>query len=242
MHRARRELLACALVLAAGARVAVAEPPLVIIDPGHAPSHPGATGVRGTPEVLYNDAFAAVLAEKLRRAGFRTALTRAPGEERDLEERTVRARVEGASLLLSVHHDSAQRNLLAQEDRAGTPAFRATRPIRGYSLFISRLNPHRDASRRIADALGRRLLALGRPPTLHHAEAIPGEARPLLDARLGIYQFDELVVLARAPCPAVLLEVGVIVDEVDEAHVTAPSRRDAIADAVVQALLDAREE
>jgi N-acetylmuramoyl-L-alanine amidase len=212
----------------------------VLVDPGHGPAHPGATSVRGTPEVGYNDAFAAVLARALREAGFRVALTRAPGEERDLEARAARAAAEGAWLLLSVHHDSAQPRDLARVERDGRTAWRTTRPIRGYALFVSRRNPRWEASVRAAEAIGRRLLALGRPPTLHHAEPIPGEGRPLLDPRLGIYRFDDLRVLERAPCPAVLLEVGVIVDEADEAAVSDPGQREVIARAVARALLDLR--
>jgi N-acetylmuramoyl-L-alanine amidase len=232
--------LACAVACAAagGAPGGAGEPPLVVLDPGHGPDQPGAIGVRGTPEAEYDDAFVAVLAPRLARARFRVAVTRRPGEPLGLEARAARA--QGAWLLLSIHHDSAQPAYLAREERDGRVAFRTTRPIRGWSLFVSRANPRWDASLRVAEALGRRLLALGRAPTLHHAEAIPGEGRPLLDARLGLYQYDALKVLAAAPCAAVLLEVGVVTDEVDEAHVSDPSRRDAIADAVVQALVDVR--
>jgi N-acetylmuramoyl-L-alanine amidase len=222
-------------------RVAGAEAPLVLLDPGHNPSHPGAIGVRGTEELQYNDAFVALLEPKLVRAGFRVELTRRPGQELDLEGRAARASELGAWLLLSIHHDSAQEQFLERMERDGKEAYRATRPIRGFSLFVSGRNARYLSSLRAAEALGRRLLALGRPPTLHHAEPIPGEGRPLLDRRLGIYRFDELKVLRMAACPAVLLEVGVLVDEVDEAYVSDPARREAIADAVVQALLDVRD-
>ena len=230
----------CALALAACAHRAGAGAPLVLLDPGHGPDHPGAIGVRGTPEVAYNDAFVALLAPRLARAGFRVEVTRAPGEELELAGRAARAAELGAWLLLSIHHDSAQPADLARADRDGRPAWRTTRPIRGYALFVSRENPRFDASLRVAEALGRRLLALGRPPTLHHAEPVAGEGRPLLDRERGIYRFDALRVLGAAPCPAVLLEVGVVVDEADEAWVADPARRAAIADAVVQALVDVR--
>lgn len=236
-------LLACAFACAsdrAGAHADGAERPLVVLDPGHGPSHPGAVGVRGVEEVEYNDVFVALLAPKLVRAGFRVEVTRQAGEELDLDARAALASAAGAWLLLSVHHDSAQDQLVVQEDRDGKAAYRATRPIRGYSLFVSGLNPRYQASVRFAEALGRRLLALGRAPTLHHAEPIPGEGRPLLDGRLGIFRFDELRVGKQATCPAVLLEVGVLVDEVDEAYVSDPAHRDAIADAIVRGLQDVR--
>jgi N-acetylmuramoyl-L-alanine amidase len=239
----RRPVLAaalCAVLLAGGAQAAAPEPPLVMLDPGHGPVHPGATSVRGTPEVGYDDAFAALLASRLEHAGFRVALTRGPSEEIPLDARPARAAARGAWLLLSLHHDSAQLRDLAREERDGRPAYRTTRPIRGYSIFVSERNARRGASLRVAQALGRRLLALGRPPTLHHAEPIPGEGRDLLDAKLGIYRFDELRVLAEASCPAVLVELGVIVDETDEAYVSDPVHRVELADALTQALVDVR--
>lgn len=229
-----------ALACAAGGRGGDAGGPLVVLDPGHGPDRPGAIGIRGTEELRYNDAFVALLEPRLVRAGFRVEVTRRPGQELDLDARAARAA--GAWLLLSIHHDSAQDLLLRREDRDGKEAYRATRPIRGYSLFVSGLNPRYEASLRAAGALGRYLLALGRPPTLHHAEPIPGEDRPLLDRELGIYRFDDLRVLRLARCPAVLLEVGVLVDEVDEAYVSDPARREALADAIVRALVELRGE
>jgi len=227
----------CALLPSAGA---ASPPPLVLLDPGHTASRPGAVGIRGVAEVEYNDAFVALLSPRLVRAGFRVEVSRAPGEEIDLSARAARAGASGAWLLLSIHHDSAQPQLLAREERDGRTAYRALRPIRGYSLFVSEGNARPEASLRAARALGRRLLALGRPPSLHHAEPIPGEGRALLDRDLGIYRYDELAVLRQAPCPAVLLELGVLVDEIDEAYVSDPAHRAAMADAVVEALKDLR--
>jgi N-acetylmuramoyl-L-alanine amidase len=235
-HRAAAAAL-CALAASAAAAPRV-RAPLVLLDPGHTAGDPGAIGIRGVAEVEYDDALVALLAPRLERAGFRVAVSRAPGEEIDLATRAERAR--GAWLLLSVHHDSAQPQLLVQEEREGRPAFRALEPIRGWSLFVSAANGRPGASLRAARALGRRLLALGRPPTLHHARPIPGEGRTLLDRRLGIYRRDDLAVLRQAPCPAVLLEAGVLVDPVDEAWLSDPARRAALADAVVAALLDLR--
>jgi N-acetylmuramoyl-L-alanine amidase len=203
--------------------------------------HRGALGVRGADEVTYNDAFAALLAPRLAAAGFRVALTRRPDEEPDLEARARAAGERGAWLLLSLHHDSAQPQLLEPVDRGGLAAVRVRQPIRGYAVFVSGRSAQYAASRRVAEALGGRLLALGRPPTLHHAAPIPGEGRPLLDARLGLYRFDDLKVLRLAPCPAVLVELGVLPDPEDEAYVSDPVRREALADAIVRALVDVRD-
>jgi N-acetylmuramoyl-L-alanine amidase len=166
--------------------------------------------------------------------------TRRPGEERDLDSRAAAVRAARPWLLLSVHHDSAQPRLLERFERDGRTAQRTTRPIRGFSLFVSGAGAQAARSRQVAEALGRRLLALGRPPALHHAEPIPGEGRVMLDERLGIYRFDELKLLRLASCPAVLLEAGVLADEADEAWVADPGHRAALADAVVAALRDVR--
>lgn len=214
--------------------------PLVLLDPGHGPVHRGAVGARGLDEVDYNDAFAAVLARRLVEAGFRVELTRQPGEEVSLDDRARLAGERGAWLLLSLHHDSAQAPLLTRVEREGRVAWRTVRPIRGYSVFVSGRSARYAESLLVAEAVGRELRALGRAPTLHHAEPIPGENRPLLDARLGIYRFDDLRVLRTAACPAVLIEVGVLPDEVDEAYVSDPARREELAAAIVQALRSQR--
>jgi N-acetylmuramoyl-L-alanine amidase len=221
-------------------RALAAEAPLVVLDSGHTPGNPGALGVRGIYEVLYNDRLVGLIEARLKEAGFRVTRTRAPLEEVDLDERAARVNAARPWLLLSVHHDSAQLSHLEGLSRGGTTVYRSKQPIRGYSLFVSGAGKAYPESLKAALALGRRLLALGRPPSLHHAEQIPGEGRTLLDARLGIYRFDELKLLRLAGCPAVLLEAGVLVDEVDEAWVSDPVNQAALADAVVAALMDLR--
>ena len=88
----------------------------------------------------------------------------------------------------------------------------------------------------LSKLLGENLIKLGRKPTLHHAEPIPGEGRTLLDAELGIYQYDELVVLKQTKLPAVLLELGVIVDPSDEIYVATPDNQKSMVDAIVNTL------
>ena len=39
-------------------------------------------------------------------------------------------------------------------------------------------------------------------PTFHHAEPIKGENRELVNRDLGIYRFDDLIVLKSAATPA----------------------------------------
>ena len=72
----------------------------------------------------------------------------------------------------------------------------------------------------------------GLRPSLHHAEKIAGENRQLLDPDLGIYRYDDLVVLRKADAPAILLEAAVLVHPQDEARAASAAYQRQIADAV----------
>ena len=215
---------------------ATGKPFVVVIDPGHNPKQAGALGARGIREVTYNDNLSAKLAKTLRATGMQVVLTREATEEISLDGRAELANTRQADLFLALHHDSAQLKYLTKIELNGAPAYQTLQPIAGYSIFVSKLNPKFAQSLQFAELLGQKLLALGRPPTLHHAEPIAGENRELLDARLGIYKFDELLVLRKTIVPAVLLEVGVIVDPMDEEYVSDIAKQDAIVQAIVAAV------
>ena len=104
---------------------------------------------------------------------------------------------------------------------------------------MSRKNLYYERSLSYARKLGESLVAQGLHPSLHHAEPIPGENRLLLDKKLGIYAFDELVVLKEAKSPAILLEAGVIVNPQDEIQVTQEDFKQRILQAIC-AMLDVK--
>ena len=212
------------------------QPFVVVIDPGHNPQQGGALGARGIYEVRYNDALSANLAIALQATGVQVLLTRTATEDISLDGRAELANTRKADLFLAVHHDSAQLKYLNKTEVNGATAYQTEQSIAGYSIFVSAINPKFALSLQFAQLLGSELRALGRPPTLHHAEPIAGENRTLLDANLGIYQFDELLVLRKTTVPAVLLEVGVIVDRADEAYVSDTAKQDAIVKAIVAAV------
>lgn len=211
--------------------------PLIVLDPGHTPQKGGAIGLHGVQEVVYNDRFSARLATALRAAHFEVLLTRQPQDSIELIERAGIANQHPDALFLAIHHDSAQTLFLQQRPAEQGGGWQTLRPIAGYSLFVSQRNAQFANSLRLAQLLGRELRLLGRPPTLHHAEDIAGERRELLDRQLGIYRFDDLVVLAKTDIPALLLEVGVIVDANDEAYVSQEKNQQAMCAAIVKALL-----
>jgi N-acetylmuramoyl-L-alanine amidase len=225
--------------LAACALAARCEKPgrfTVLLDPGHTPKAGGATSVRGIKEVAYNDRLASILADTLSAHGIGVLLTRHPGGEISLEDRVAVARASKARCFIALHHDSAQPRYLERIDAAGAEAFATIKPIQGYSVFVSGKNGRYPESLSLAQGLARALSALGRKPTLHHAEPIQGENRPLLDSALGIYRFDDLIVLAKNPLPAVLIEYGVLVDRADEAYVSDPANQARFAHAVCGAI------
>jgi len=127
----------------------------------------------------------------------------ANGDITDLKQRT--QLTEAQSLFISLHHDSVQEQYLPTANR-----------FHGYSIFISRKNPYPEKSMACAHQIAQQYQTAGLTPTLHHAEAIAGENRPLADKKLGIYWFDDLVVLKTARQPAVLVESGVIVNAKEE--------------------------
>lgn len=210
-------------------------PAVILLDPGHSPAHPGARSCTGRAEHLYNYDLAAAVAAHLRERGIAAELTRGPKDDVSLAERASRAK--GRRLFLSLHHDSAQPQFVKMAD--GSP--RTEKPeAEGYSLFVSAKNRWNIESLYFARDLGRALREAGLKPSSHHGERIRGENRRILDEELGIYAFDDLVVLKRADAPAVLLEAAVIIHPRDEARARSEKHRMIIAQAVEAAVLKAR--
>jgi N-acetylmuramoyl-L-alanine amidase len=206
--------------------------PVVIIDAGHTKKAPGTMSITGRYEVDYNDALVAKIAGALAEAGFAPVLTRKPDQEIQLEERALVTGAHNAVAMLSIHHDSAQPVHLEAIEKNGKRVYQTRESIAGYSIFVSKKNPQFDASFMLAGILGQELRKIGRKPSSHHSEPIPGEGHAWLDALLGIYQYDDLVVLKKAIIPAILLEVGVIVDQSDEAYVTGKDYQEALVRAI----------
>ena len=183
----------------------------VIVDAGHTPAHPGATGASGRVEHLYNLDLSAAVARDLQAEGYSVTRTGTDSREIALADRP-NAKPD-ANFFISIHHDSLQQAWIDAGRR---------REFKGYSIFVSERNPHYQESLVCAKAIGEKLLAAGETPSLYHATPIKGENRPLIDRRLGIHRFDDLVVLKTAPMPAVLVEAGVIANPDEEPRLQNP--------------------
>ena len=209
---------ACVLPASAGSVQSVA------VDIGHSLQAPGARSASGLTEFSFNRRAGLLLAGMLRDQGLDVRVIGAEGNITQLTERTRLA--QGRQLLLSVHHDSVQPQYLPEAGR-----------FQGYSLFVSRKNPFAETSLACARQIALSLQEAGERPTLHHAEPIAGENRPLADAALGIYWFDDLVVLKTASQPAVLIEHGVIVNPQEEARLSSPAVANRLARAIAAGTL-----
>ncbi len=208
----------------------------VALDVGHGPEAPGATSARGRSEYAFNQDLADQLLATLWRVGFTGSFTLdGGGAPLSLSERPARAAQRGASVLLSLHHDSVQPHYLATWRHPGGEGQHADQ-FSGFSLWVSLANPRGEDNRALARALGEHLLAAGHRPTLHHAEDIPGERREVIDPDLGLYNRDTLAVLRLSTLPTVLVEAGVIVNREEELRLSDRAWRRAFAGTLVEGL------
>ena len=238
--------------------------PLVVIDAGHEPSKPGAIATCGIAEVVYNDAIVNTLLSVLshyqikltrqRNAEVNTqnprlthylsadALTKWPAHK-TLYARAAIANAEHADMFLSFHHDSTLLNHQVDhaalcQGRGGkklSEAFKKRYQI-GFNIFVYDAHDSRyEASLKLAHLLGKRLLELGRIPADYHQDDC--KSCRVIDAKLGIWHQD-LAVLRLTTMPALLIEVGNLLDPDDEALISSPSFQNHFAEQVKMALDD----
>lgn len=201
----------------------------IILDPGHSPGNPGAISCTGEREYVYNNNLVHNIFDTLSKNKIDIILSKRPLENISLTERTKDSLHK--DLFISIHHDSVQPQFIKYID--GKPT---SNKANGYSLFISRKNKNFNESLAYAKSIGKRLRKNGLIPSKHHGEPIKGENRQLLDKELGIYAFDDLIVLKTAKCPALLLEAGVIVNPQDERLVNTEKFHRIISDSILYAI------
>jgi N-acetylmuramoyl-L-alanine amidase len=210
----------------------------VVVDVGHSTVNPGAISARGATEYEFNLRLAGDIGQRLIGAGFRrTVVLITPGEPPEtLTARVAEANRLRADLFLSVHHDSVPERLLQNWEHAGQPQRYSDR-FRGHSIFVSLDNIHIGASLAFARLLGGELKSRGLRFTPHYTLPIMGyRRRELIDPEVGVYRYDQLLVLRDTRMPAVLLEAGSIVNRDEELLVATPGQRKLLADAVKEAV------
>ncbi len=196
----------------------------VAVDVGHFLEKPGVISTTGVPEFEYNKALALKVRATLEAAGLRARLIGERGDFAELHARVQAAR--GADLFVSIHHDSVRERYLPEADK-----------FAGFSLFVSRSNPHVARSLACASAIGAEMRKAGFARSLYHADPVLGESRPFADEANGVHYFDNLAVAKGAAMPALLFEAGVIVNRNEEARLARPETQAVIASAIAQGVL-----
>lgn len=219
-----------------------AQPPLVMLDPGHGGKDPGAIGVSGTHEKAITLAAALELRRQLVAGGrYQVELTRTRDVFVPLEGRVSRAQARRATLFVSLHADAldnpavrgasvytladsasdAQTAALARRenaaDRFGVPGFRDVPPEVARILASLIRQETRVGSARIASAL---VGSLDRD--------VPLLERPSRHAGF--------MVLKAADIPSVLVEMGFMSNRQDEAALRRPEHRARVAAAMKRAV------
>lgn len=242
---------------------ALAEP-IVVLDAGHEPSRPGAAATCGKQEVDYNDATVTALAAALN--GYQVLLTRKAqaevstdaaglsgyinegdqakwGQHKTLLARAALANKDKADVFVSIHHDATAGRWQLNDSalcggRGGkklAAAFKQKYRI-GFNIFvdIDKAEPCRSLSLKIAQLIAERLVAIGRIASDYHLDDC--KSCRSIDSKLGIWH-QNLAVLRETSMPAVLIEVGNIVDPDDEAVISSSGFRQQFAQ-IIKAALD----
>ena len=192
------------------------EKPTIYLDIGHSVKDFGSTSARGKPEYFFNSRLVRSISAALRRQGkFDVKIINATGNNIPLRHRANTISGLSSGILISIHHDSVKERYLKSWIFRGKETSYSDK-FRGYSLFVSGRSPSYKESKKLAQQLGAQFKRSGMRRSLHHADNIPGERRPLLNASIGIYRFDNLAILKRARIPAVLVEAGIIINRQEE--------------------------
>jgi N-acetylmuramoyl-L-alanine amidase len=238
---------------------------VIAIDPGHEPTKSGALGTCGKSEVVYNDligqklitgldTYSAFLTrqpgEEVKVIGglFKELAGGSEGLWRrnmTLMARPALANAKHADAFISIHHDSVSKRHQVKrtelcDGKGGvtvTNEFRAKYKI-GFNVFVNNdaKDPNRSRSIKLAKLIGHAMILMGRTPSDYHFYPVDDcKSCEPVDKKLGVWHHD-LAVLRHAKMPAVLIEVGNIVDHEDEHHVNNDAFRTKFVESLKSAL------
>lgn len=214
--------------------------PIVLLDPGHGGPDPGAPGVSGTArEKDLTLAFARELRDVLAERGrVRVALTREDDRGLSLDHRAAIARRLGASLLVSIHMDSAP-NPLARGSSvyslsdvasdAEAARFAAAENAAGGSLTSEQESSVRYL---LSDLALRDQMAQSAELA---ARLVRSAGRGML-LRPEPHKFAAFYILRRSEVPGILFEAGYISNADDEALLLTPAGRRPMVEALARAI------
>ena len=204
----------------------------VVIDIGHKLYSPGAISCTGKPEYSYNLRMAHELDNFLNENGVKTYLI---NPELELLERARKASKFKNAILISIHHDSVQPQYLRNNVSEGRN-LRYCNQFSGYSIFISNKNSEVSRSNKVAHDLSNSLQSTGLNYSKHHNEDINGERKEFALPENGVYYYDDLIILKHTQIPAILLECGIIVNQVEEKKINQVEYRNLFFNSILSAI------
>ncbi len=209
---------------------------IVAVDIGHSKKSGGALSARGEYEYKFNRDIAIKLLEVLKINNFdKSFIINEEDENIPLVERTKIAKKKKADILISIHNDSVQPQYL-EEWKYDQNKYRYCDKYSGYSIFISQKNPKTVQSIYLAKCIGQQLRLELFNPSFHHTEKIKGENRELIDS-VGIYKFDDLIILKTSEMPTVLIECGIIVNRTEEIKLKNPDYINKMCGAITEGII-----
>ncbi len=208
----------------------------IALDIGHTKKSPGAYSARGRGEFFFNQDIVEKLAPVLRRLGAKAHIINPDGAPISLMARVTKARDSKADLFVSIHHDSVNQ-MYKRRWVVGGKMNEYSDRFSGFSVFFSAKNPKPGLSEKLAESIGESMLQEGFKPTMHHAEKIKGENRPIIRKDIGLYEYTDLIVLKMARIPAALVECGVIVHRKEEAWLRERATQNKITNAIADGIV-----
>jgi len=212
--------------------------PIVVIDPGHGGSDPGATSVSGQ---VYEKDLTLALARELRdalveRGRVRVAMTRNDDRYLTLDERAAVAQRLGASTFISLHMDSAP-NPLARGATIYSLSDVASDAEAAHAAAADNRGGEANASGgSVAAMLSDLAVRDQMNASAEFATRVAGKSAGRFELRPQPHRFADFHVLRRAAAPAILFEAGYISNADDELLLRDPAHRKAIVLALAQAI------
>lgn len=215
--------------------------PLVVLDPGHGGKDPGAIGVSGTYEKHVAFAAAQELARRLQASGrYRVSLTRQTDDFIPLDDRVAIAQAHGADLFMSIHADAVTDHAVrgasvytlsgsASDPQSAALAAKENSADRVGGLAPA-VSPH---VAQILASLVRHETQIGSTRLQRSAVNSLGQNVPLLD---NPSRHAAFAVLKASDIPSVLVEMGFMSNQRDEAALRQTAHRATVALALHHAI------
>jgi N-acetylmuramoyl-L-alanine amidase len=220
-----------------------ANPPLVVIDPGHGGRDPGANSpVTGALEKTVTLELAKAMRAELARTGrVRVALTREDDRFLVLQDRYEIARRLGADLFISVHADAAPSSDTARgatiytlsevaSDRQAAQL--AQRENEADLIAGARMSRNPAVNMILIDLAQRESMNV----SADFARVLHREAAPIFPFRPEWHRFAAFVVLKAPDIPSILFEAGYLTNPVDVAYIQSAEGRQQIATGMRRAI------